>query len=485
MLDDVPLDVRPELAERYRQLRPFDLAEMALLRSALDRPDRVRPREEAALRWALALARLWILETPEGPVVVGPELSSFRDAVRPFARHLATGARIAPGRLGADAERLRRQTGLAVRHLLTTFPGRLSPKHLDAELKTKSLVLALGGGGGCGYVHLGTFALLEELGLRPSLIVGASMGALVGLFRARDHAFREPMMRAVTRQLSYKRMLRPLDAETRYSMPGAMRLHLRSTLGRFFVSPRGETMRMDDLDVPFVSVSSGLRREAMRNVQRYERLFLSQLRRGVLSRLLHVKELVQNLASLLQDLRSQGALTPVALGHDPETMGFDVIDAVGFSAAVPGLLQYDITRDDPRMHGLMRDILDAHGVDVLADGGLVANVPARVAWEHVQLGRTGKRNALILGLDCFAPQMGRNLVFLPLQRVAAQTVARDRPFAHVWHRYHRLPAATAVVPNEGVVNRAFSGGRADLAPESALLKKALAPLPGSCTDLAD
>lgn len=40
--------------------------------------------------------------------------------------------------------------------------------------------LALGGGGGRGWAHIGVARALEEAGMRPSLIVGTSMGAIVG-----------------------------------------------------------------------------------------------------------------------------------------------------------------------------------------------------------------------------------------------------------------------------------------------------------------
>ena len=40
--------------------------------------------------------------------------------------------------------------------------------------------LALGGGGARGWAHLGVARALEDLGLRPSRIVGTSMGAIVG-----------------------------------------------------------------------------------------------------------------------------------------------------------------------------------------------------------------------------------------------------------------------------------------------------------------
>jgi NTE family protein len=42
----------------------------------------------------------------------------------------------------------------------------------------------LGSGGPRGFVHVGVLKALEELGLQPDLIVGASVGALVGTLRA-------------------------------------------------------------------------------------------------------------------------------------------------------------------------------------------------------------------------------------------------------------------------------------------------------------
>ena len=39
----------------------------------------------------------------------------------------------------------------------------------------------------------------------------------------------------------------------------------------------------------------------------------------------------------------------IVLGAEDDTALFDVIDCVGFSAAIPGLLHYDTTRDDPAM----------------------------------------------------------------------------------------------------------------------------------------
>jgi len=44
----------------------------------------------------------------------------------------------------------------------------------------RGFTLALGGGGGRGWTHTGVVRALDEFGLRPSRIVGTSMGAIIG-----------------------------------------------------------------------------------------------------------------------------------------------------------------------------------------------------------------------------------------------------------------------------------------------------------------
>lgn len=44
----------------------------------------------------------------------------------------------------------------------------------------KKLALVLGGGAAKGYAHIGVIKVLEKYGIKPDLIVGTSMGALVG-----------------------------------------------------------------------------------------------------------------------------------------------------------------------------------------------------------------------------------------------------------------------------------------------------------------
>lgn len=473
----IPPDIRPDLAERYRQLRPFDLAENALVRGLVRRPDRIPRTHEIVLRHALNLARCWVVNGSGGECVVGPQLGPFRDRVRTLAVAMTSKDDLDPETFASDADQIAPLLEAEKRAVVERNVGRLTREDLAKEIGQKALVLAVGGGGGCGYVHLGAFSVMEQLRLHPKLLVGSSMGSVLGMFRAREPHFRDSTIRAVTHGLTFKKLFRVLDGKVNYAVPGTLQLYLRSSLSRFFTRPDGEPMRIRDMSIPLVVVVTGVRRSLASEVSSYEQIFRSELRRGALGRLLHLKDMVTNMAVLLSRLiATEGALRPIPLGVDPDTIDFDVLDAVGFSASVPAVIQYDILREDPRMHALVKDVLAKHGVDALADGGISSNVPARFAWEHVQSGGVGTRNAFVLGLDCFAPQIGRNMLFLPLQRIAAENVARDAPFAQHVYVYKRVLSPTSLVPRLRSLELAIKTGREEMLEQGPFLQKVLEPL---------
>ncbi|MBT7736389.1 patatin-like phospholipase family protein [Candidatus Peregrinibacteria bacterium] len=50
--------------------------------------------------------------------------------------------------------------------------------------RNKKIALVLGGGSAFGYAHIGVIKAMEEKGIRPDLIVGTSMGSIVGSYYA-------------------------------------------------------------------------------------------------------------------------------------------------------------------------------------------------------------------------------------------------------------------------------------------------------------
>jgi NTE family protein len=67
-------------------------------------------------------------------------------------------------------------------------------------------VLALGGGGARGWAHIGVARALEEAGLRPSRIVGTSMGAIVGAGLAAG--YRPDQIEAIAQRTSFREHVR-------------------------------------------------------------------------------------------------------------------------------------------------------------------------------------------------------------------------------------------------------------------------------------
>ncbi|MDI6851686.1 MAG: patatin-like phospholipase family protein [bacterium] len=68
----------------------------------------------------------------------------------------------------------------------------------------KKVALLLGGGAAKGYAHIGVIKALEEWGISPDLVVGTSMGALVGGFYC--SGFTPQEMERIATEMDFKKM---------------------------------------------------------------------------------------------------------------------------------------------------------------------------------------------------------------------------------------------------------------------------------------
>jgi len=80
----------------------------------------------------------------------------------------------------------------------------------------------LGGGGARGLAHIGVLGVLERNGLRPSMIVGTSMGAIIGGMYAQlpDARLVEERIRALIRSKPFRRIV--LDAFSQDGAPDSL-----------------------------------------------------------------------------------------------------------------------------------------------------------------------------------------------------------------------------------------------------------------------
>src|SRR5258705_1015454 len=190
--------------------------------------------------------------------------------------------------------------------------------------------LVLAGGAAKGFAHLGVIRMLDSLGIRPDLVVGSSMGAIIGALYASGYSSHD--LDSMARSVPLAELVRPRSQSTNRAY----------TLFRplvYWEVDEGK-IRLAPAAVPEQGIDAALNRVMLRGNLRA---------RGDFGRL------PIDFYAVATDLATQ---RPVAI-HDG-----DLAQAVRASAALPILFE------PVRI-----------GEKTLADGGLAANVPIRVARE--------------------------------------------------------------------------------------------------------
>jgi predicted acylesterase/phospholipase RssA len=482
LVSGLTVESLPDL--RRPRLRELQAMELVLMRASVADPTWLAAHDEAALRWALSLARISAVnvlphEGDPGLVEIDHATNTYREKLYTLLRNAVDCERV----LSRDG--VRAQIGavrvLAAQErsaLLSLFGNRVPAASLDRCTRRRPLALALGGGGGTGYVYVGAMAVLDEAGLVPSLIAGTSMGAIIGAFRAKQRDFSLTNIRALLARLSWKRVFRLFETESRFGLPATLKLYLREVIGHEFEKDddekNGHFLRLNELEIPLRVTIAGLV-QGPKNaevVDRYAHL-LDDAVRDVKA----LRSRAGTIARALQEMSRQ-PVRPIYVGGDELTRDFDVLDAIGFSSAVPGVIHYDILRDDPRMVALVGELFRRENVFRLVDGGLADNLPAREAWRSVQAGACGERDPFVVAMDAFAPQLTtRHLLFLPLMRIAAENSRAGRQTAHLTLNFKHVLSPLAVVPSPTEFMRAVENGRKETEPYVALIRKMVGPIP--------
>lgn len=442
--------------ERWAERRrPFDRLEAQVVRLYLEDPDDDVREVVDALRYVLSFARLTTVQNADGDDV---DLSGVNHLhALQVEKALAPRLRDAESLWGAA--RLLPELVEATRRARASVLERLPVDRdsLEAEVTTRLLAIASGGGGGAGYVYPGCFETLERFGHIPDLMVGTSIGALMSMFRARRRRYDPAPMVSAARSLTWSSVFRVLEQQSRYGMPATLRLYLRSALGSLFERAEGGSLRLSDMEIPLYVIATGITVDALKHdLDYYEHLLEPELQRGVRG---GVRGIVKTIGILREFLARRDALVEIVLGRTPGTEEFDVLDAAGFSAAIPGVIHYDVVRQDPRMHRLLDQLYAAYGITRLGEGGMVANVPARVAWETAASGMLGHRNVFVLALDCFAPG-ATSLAWYPLQQLVRSSNVEDHlPYADLYLDFPRTLSPMNLVPPLRDVFMAMRWGR--------------------------
>lgn len=469
--------------DHHRRVLPVQRLERRLLAELAARPALLPEADTARLRYGLTLARTGRMRAEAGEA----EIDLF-DRVAPFRHWLLDELErsVDPaGRGPTDWKQVARlipdltQRFASLREgILNHHAPRLSHERLDHELRHRELALVLGGGGGAGFAHLGLFATIAELGFTPRLIVGSSMGALMGLFRSLQHDY-DPMLLALglPKSNEFRRVFGPYPGYSVFGFPGTFELRIRELADNSFRTMLGtEQPRFADLPIAFRVMGTGLRTGigvALSDVEReIGRAHSGFTPLALRSRFLLFRSVLTKMAN------NPRFLSRVVFGGDEGLEDFDMIDAVGYSCAVPGLIHFDNYDLQSPSAATLRELFAQRGFFRITDGGIASNVPARTAWDTVQQGDLGSRNAFILAMDVFAPlPSSRNLPWIPAQRLIRPMVDMDLPFADHVITYRSPPSPLRVLASWELLQKVISRSRAQLRPQRELLRLALTPLP--------
>ncbi len=159
-------------------------------------------------------------------------------------------------------------------------PARADPL-IEAQTKKPKVALVLSGGGALGLAHVGAIEELERLGIRPDMVVGTSMGSIVGGLYASglDNAALERAVKEVNwdrvfnpapdrDDLTYRQKVQEGDFPVKASL-AITRTGIKLPAGlisdqallqelRRFVPVKGEVASFDHLAIPFRAVATDI-----------------------------------------------------------------------------------------------------------------------------------------------------------------------------------------------------------------------------------
>ena len=456
--------------------------EQALVRARLQHPEPMLPKEYQRLRYILRLAALDRFlpaaataagrrtECEVDPAIIAP----LREKVLQVMDSPLNGNLRPRERLVEAAVALRELEAPlrdARRRLLSTHAQQFGAADLDAELAQRKLVMIMGGGGGAGFVYIGALARLQAAGISPAYIVGSSIGALLGAFVARDATPDYPALLNFAKGLDAAGIFGPPRVLAGHSMPGLLRLHLGAMAGEFRLAD-GAPMRIGDLAIPYEAVVGGIRARVYDRIPALLRTPRSHGRQKRLGE--QIAERMWQLTTLI----TPNLIDEIVLGREPATREFEAVEAIGFSAAIPGVLQFDPLTRSERMTELLAALAAERQLAAIVDGGVANNVPAKIAWRGVRAGRIGTRSAYYLAFDSLRPQVDSSHLWLwPMTQAVQLQLPANRPYFDWLLQFQPTLSPLNLLPTPAELDKAHGWGWQQMDDLMPMISKSMEPIP--------
>jgi predicted acylesterase/phospholipase RssA len=463
--------------------------EAALVRADLVHPNVLTPEEFRRLRYLISFARLDVFEPGaagpgggrgRGDVSVGPELAGFRGRVIDALHDALRKEHDLERRLIGAKEALVGVADLVDeqrKNLAEQHANEFSLAELDSELGYKSLVCVLGGGGGAGYVYIGAMQKMVEHNMIPSYLIGSSFGAIVSAIMARTLPIPIEEYIAWAKTVTYAGILGPETLRRRHGLPGLFSLRFDTIADGLFRCADGQRMRMQDLAIPCETVVAGVLRQSFdRLPRRFRGAEMAALQLRTLPFLrIGIGPVVAARLWQIAAFVDRRVVKPILFGGDQLTEAINVVDAVAFSCAIPGVLHHE--SNDPAMYPLLDEVMRIKDVAALVDGSAASNVPVELAWKRVQDGRLGTRNACYFAWDCFHPQWDpKHLWLQPLTQALHIQMVRNAPFADRIVQFSPTLSPVTLAASEAAIDRAMGWGSASVAPALPMIQRLMEPV---------
>ncbi|GAB3672696.1 patatin-like phospholipase family protein [Salinisphaera aquimarina] len=452
----------PDAERDERERLQLQRMERALVRAYLAAPATITDRDYECLRYALGLARLHVFRPAQGVDDVTVDAARIAPLRAWMLEHLydrLRGSATAEEKLVycVDAVPALRARCIELRRqLLVDHSNDFDATALDREAGRRALVIVAGGGGGAGYVYAGAFARLMEDGLIPDYIVGNSIGAILGLFRAQRRHGDVNEYTDFARKLKNGDIFSAARRRREFCLPGLLHLHLRALHQRMSVGDLRRPLRLDEMEIPLDLVVAGIRRRP------YERMAADKHGAArAADRWLPMWMRVAARTTRLLQFFSADLVEPIVLGRDSDTRQVHAVDAAGFSAAVPTILQYEPGPGAGVTREIFSELMASRELAAIVDGGVADNVPARAAWRGVAAGRAASatRNAYYLAFDCFFPRFdAKNMWLWPITQTVQRQMRVNRVYADTMVRFDKTLSPLNIVPSGDAIDLAVGWG---------------------------
>ncbi|HWU69149.1 MAG TPA: patatin-like phospholipase family protein [Stenotrophobium sp.] len=463
-----------------QQLLKLQRMETTLVRAVLAHPKFLLAREYQQLRYLLGFARLHVFapgavdgarrraDVAVDQDILAPLREQVLQDLYPCLRRSSTRERLSGCSQALAA--LQAMLGPVRKQLLERHCNDFSEAELDAEVGRRALVTVMGGGGGAGYVYIGAAARLRAQGMASDYLVGSSIGALIGAVLSRSRQLDVESLLAWAKSLRVRDLFaRPYVGAT-HTLPGLTRLHLKG-MHQLLSHADGSPLRLKDLEIPYEAVTAGVRTAVYQHLPATLREVSAGRRGKSFSKLLSERML------LLGALVTPHVMRAIVLGRDDTTADVRVVDAVGLSAAIPAVLQYEPPQRDAQTDAILARIREQEQVALFVDGAMASNVPARIAWEGVQAGRIGTRNSFVLALDCFHPQWdARHLWLWPVAQAVQLQLPPQRMYYDWLMQFSPTLSPVNLLPSNADFDQAFKWGWQQADIMLPFLLKALEPV---------